>query len=251
MEIKEKKIAAQQVAYIEYKGSFEEIPVLMGEVVGFIMAKGLQIMGPPFGVYFNSPQEVPIEELRYEVGMPFEGEAKEVGRVKIKILPEHMAVSAVYKGPYSECGTALGALGQYIHKNGYEIIGPPMEIYISDPNETPENDLITEVRFPVIKEINQGDRMPKLDLKREEKELYNPSRKEPTIVNVPSMNFLMIDGQGDPNTSGEYKDAMEALFPVSYKIKFISKKEKSKDYVVMPLEGLWWVEDMEDFSYRR
>jgi effector-binding domain-containing protein len=61
MEIMEKKIEKRQVAYISYKGSYDEVPVLMGEVVGFIMAKKLQIMGPPFGVYFNSPQEVPVE----------------------------------------------------------------------------------------------------------------------------------------------------------------------------------------------
>lgn len=90
--------------------------------------------------------------------------------------------------------------------------------------------------------------MAKIDLKKENKELYNPSREEVSLVNVPEMNFLMIDGQGDPNTSKEYQDAMETLFPVSYKTKFISKKEKSQDYVVMPLEGLWWVDNMEDFT---
>lgn len=90
--------------------------------------------------------------------------------------------------------------------------------------------------------------MTKTDLKKENKELYNPSIKEPSLVDIPEMKFLMIDGEGDPNTSQEYKDAMEALFPVSYKVKFISKKEKSQDYVVMPLEGLWWARNMEDFS---
>ncbi len=90
--------------------------------------------------------------------------------------------------------------------------------------------------------------MAKIDLKKENKQLYNPSKNEPAFVEVPEMNFLMIDGQGDPNTSKEYQDAMEALFPVSYKIKFISKKEKSQDYVVMPLEGLWWVDNMENFT---
>ena len=58
----------------------------------------------------------------------------------------------------------------------------------------------------------------------------------------------MIDGQGDPNTSQEYQYAMESLFPVSYKVKFICKKDKSQDYVVMPLEGLWWISNMDDFS---
>jgi AraC family transcriptional regulator len=151
MEIAEKKLGKRQVAYITYKGSYEEVPVLMGEVVGFIMAKGLQIMGPPYGVYFNSPQEVAVEELMYEIAMPFAGEAEEEGRVKIKITPEQLALSTVYKGPYSECGTAIGALAKYAYKNGYEIIGPPMETYISDPNQTPESELITEMSFPVMK----------------------------------------------------------------------------------------------------
>lgn len=151
MEIVEKKIGKRQVAYITYKGPFDEVPVLMGEIVGFIMAKGMQIMGPPFGVYFNSPQEVPVDELMYEIGMPFAGKTAEEGRVKIKETPEQLVLSTIYKGPYSECGTAIGALAQYAYKNGYEITGPPMETYISDPNETPESELITEMCFPVMK----------------------------------------------------------------------------------------------------
>jgi len=90
--------------------------------------------------------------------------------------------------------------------------------------------------------------MPGIDLKKEDKELYNPSAKEVSIVDVPEMSFLMIDGEGNPNTSQEYQDSIEALFSVSYKVKFISKKENSQDYVVMPLEGLWWVENMKEFT---
>ena len=90
--------------------------------------------------------------------------------------------------------------------------------------------------------------MPKRDFKKENKELYNPSAKEVSIVDVPEMSFLMIDGEGDQNTSQEYQDSIEALFSVSFKVKFISEKENSQDYVVMSLEGLWWIENMEDFN---
>lgn len=90
--------------------------------------------------------------------------------------------------------------------------------------------------------------MPKIDLKKENKELYNPSAKEVSIIDVPEMNYLMIGGEGDPNTSKEYQDAIEALFSASFKVKFISAKEASQDYVVMLLEGLWWVENMENFN---
>jgi hypothetical protein len=69
--------------------------------------------------------------------------------------------------------------------------------------------------------------MKKINYKKELKHLYNPSPKEPKIVDVPKMNFLMIDGKGDPNTSQEYKNAIEALFSVSYTLKFMIKKEKN------------------------
>jgi len=90
--------------------------------------------------------------------------------------------------------------------------------------------------------------MVKYDFKKEKKDLYYPSDKQVSVVDVQRMNFLMVDGKGDPNASQEYKNAMEALFPVSFKVKFLSKKENNQDYVVMPLEGLWWVEDMKEFS---
>ena len=66
---------------------------------------------------------------------------------------------------------------------------------------------------------------------------------------MPEMNFLMVDGMGDPNTSQEYAAAVEVLFQVSYALKFMVKKgELAIDYRVMPLEGLWWAEDMSVFT---
>jgi hypothetical protein len=93
--------------------------------------------------------------------------------------------------------------------------------------------------------------MSKIDFKKALKHLYRPSPKEFVVVDVPSMSFLMIDGHGDPNTAQEYQDAVEALYAVAYKLKFTSKKELGKDYVVPPLEGLWWAEDMEAFTAAR
>lgn len=90
--------------------------------------------------------------------------------------------------------------------------------------------------------------MTRLDLKRELKSLYAPSRTAVEEVFVPPMNFLMIDGEGDPNTSTAYKDAVEALFSVSYKVKFAIKRRSGVDYAVMPLEGLWWADDLSVFE---
>jgi hypothetical protein len=68
---------------------------------------------------------------------------------------------------------------------------------------------------------------------------------------VPPMRFLMIDGRGDPNTSQDYKDAVEALYAAAYTLKFAIKKGRGIDYPVMALEGLWWADDMADFSLDR
>ena len=92
--------------------------------------------------------------------------------------------------------------------------------------------------------------MSKVDFKKAVKELYSPPKKF-VIVNVPEMQFLMVDGHGDPNVAQEYQDALEALYAVAYKIKFASKKQLGKDYVVPPLEGLWWAEDMDTFTTAR
>lgn len=80
----------------------------------------------------------------------------------------------------------------------------------------------------------------KLDLTVEQKSLYFPGAKTPVICEVPEMQFLMIDGKGSPNTSQQYKDAVSALYALSYTLKFAVKKQNGVDYRVMPLEGLWW-----------
>ena len=90
--------------------------------------------------------------------------------------------------------------------------------------------------------------MDKIDYKKELKELYAAKAGNPVVVQVPTMNYIMIDGQGDPNTSQEYIDAIQTLYPLAYTIKFTSKLKYGNDFGVMPLESLWWTEHMADFS---
>jgi hypothetical protein len=91
--------------------------------------------------------------------------------------------------------------------------------------------------------------MKKIDLKKELKPFYQPSAREMTVVDVPAFRFLMVDGEGDPNTSQEYARAVEALFSVSYTAKFMVRKGAQEiDYAVMPLEGLWWADDLTAFT---
>jgi len=92
--------------------------------------------------------------------------------------------------------------------------------------------------------FEEGSSMCALDLKKELKSLYAPAGNAPTVVKVPPINFVMVDGSGDPNTSANYRAALEALYTVSYGAKFKTKRtDPAADYTVMPLEGLWWTDD--------
>jgi hypothetical protein len=94
--------------------------------------------------------------------------------------------------------------------------------------------------------------MAKIDYKKELKHLYNPSAKELSFVDVPAMNFIQVDGEGDPNTSEQFQGAMNILFSLSFTLKFMVKKlDTSVDYGVMPPEGLWWTDDMQNFDMNR
>ena len=93
--------------------------------------------------------------------------------------------------------------------------------------------------------------MEKTDVKRMLKEFYSAPVGAFSLIDLPPLNYLMIDGAGDPNTAPFYKEAAEALYTASYSLKFLCKDVLKRDYVVPPLEGLWWAKDMADFISRR
>lgn len=90
----------------------------------------------------------------------------------------------------------------------------------------------------------------KIDLKKE-LAAYRAPRGRFEVVDVPAQQYLMIDGHGDPNTVSEYRDAVSALYGAAFALKFHSKRVLDRDYVVMPLEGLWWSDDLSAFTSAR
>ncbi|MET9002585.1 GyrI-like domain-containing protein [Amycolatopsis sp. NPDC004169] len=87
------------------------------------------------------------------------------------------------------------------------------------------------------------------DLKKDLKQLYAPKNTDWALVDVPEQRFLAIDGRGNPNTAESYKTAVEALYAFAYTIK-MAAKQRGEDFVVGPLEGLWWAEDYAAFTVR-
>ena len=89
----------------------------------------------------------------------------------------------------------------------------------------------------------------KLDLRRK-LDGYRARVGEFRLLDVPAHRYLMIDGEGDPNAPA-FAEAVETLYPVAYSLKFASKDDAGRDYVVPPLEGLWWADDMTTFTVAR
>jgi hypothetical protein len=92
--------------------------------------------------------------------------------------------------------------------------------------------------------VKQVRKESAFDFKKEYRDLYLPGDK-PGLVTVPAMNFIMLDGAGDPHSNDEFEQSVEVLYGLSYTIK-MSKKKGSQpegyfEYVVPPLEGLWWI----------
>lgn len=92
--------------------------------------------------------------------------------------------------------------------------------------------------------------MTKIDLKKTYRDLFNPPKRDFVEVVVPVMRFVRIDGAGDPNSDGAYRTAVEWLYGVSYAMKFAARAALDRDYVVPPLEALWWADDHGSFVRR-
>lgn len=151
MEIKEKRIEAAKVAYIPYTGSYQKIPEHIQEVGQLVMEKELEMTGMVYGTYFNSPEDVPEEQLQYEIGFSVNEDFQQVDKLGFKEIPEHTVIAAMHQGAYTEVGPVIHAVVDYAVKNGYDIVGPITEVYLNDPSQVPESELLTEVRIPVIK----------------------------------------------------------------------------------------------------
>jgi len=140
------------VAYLTMRGPYDQMPDAMSRLYGQVAQRGLQPVGMPAGVYLDDPQAVDPKDARWELQAPVAGEPAETSESDgfgIKRVPAHLVASALYRGPYDQIAPAYGELAGWIEANGYGIVGPPYELYVSDPSTTAPEDYLTEIRFPV------------------------------------------------------------------------------------------------------
>ena len=150
-----KETEPMTVAFVSMKGPYTQISEAFGKLYGWIGEKGYVPAGPPLGVYFNAPGQVPDDQLAWELRSPIAGDVAPIGPVEqglgIKRLEAVQVAATMHKGPFDQVGKIYEALSAWIMENGYEIVGLPEELYLSDPASTPPDELLTEVRFPVRK----------------------------------------------------------------------------------------------------
>jgi len=155
IEVTVKKTEPMTVAFVSMKGPYSLIGETFGKLYGLIGEKGYVPAGPPVGVYFNAPGQVTDEELLWELRSPIAGDVTPSGPdergLGIKKVEAAEVAATMHKGPYDQVGTTYGALAGWIAENGYEIVGPSEEVYLSDPGKTAPEELLTEIRFPVKK----------------------------------------------------------------------------------------------------
>lgn len=155
IEVTIKKTEPRTVAFVAMKGPYAKIPEAFPRLFGWIVEKGYVPAGPPSGMYFNAPGEVPDEELLWEIQCPIGGEVASSGPdergLGVKRVEGAEVAATMYKGPFDQVGPTWEALAGWVMENGYEFAGAGEEVYLSDPEKTPPEDLLTELRGVVRK----------------------------------------------------------------------------------------------------
>ncbi|OYD14141.1 hypothetical protein CH330_09285 [candidate division WOR-3 bacterium JGI_Cruoil_03_51_56] len=131
------------VASLAKTGPYAGVGQAINELFVWLKQNKIQPMGPPFGVYFDNPKEVKPESTRYEVciRVPDSTKAKPESEIKIKPFGGMQVASTMYIGPYDKVGPTYGKLARWAVTEGYEVTGPSIEFYISDPGTTPAESL--------------------------------------------------------------------------------------------------------------
>ena len=156
MEIVEKKIPDQKLAYVPHIDSFSKLPEFIEEVGELIADNNLEAVGYPYGSYDNDLEEHAENDQIFEVGMPIKSfdmggkPAGRLGKLGLKELATHTVLSAIHRGSHKNFNKSIREMVEYAVENHYDIVGPITEIYIPADPGTPVEDTVTEIHLPVI-----------------------------------------------------------------------------------------------------
>ena len=138
-------------AALECLGPYTQIPQKMGELMAEMQKQGLEMLGGPSAIYYNAPDQVKPEELRWDILVPVHAMEKVEAPLKKGEYKHALVADMIYKGPYDSLGSAYPVLMQFIAKSGYSVCGPICETYMDDPMSVKPEDCRTLIVVPVQK----------------------------------------------------------------------------------------------------
>lgn len=141
-----------EVAYLAMHGPYDQIPDGYERLYEWVEARGLRPAGMPEAVYLTVPNVASDKDAEWELWapvMPARSTTAAESGLGVKHVAEETVASAIHKGPYDSLPATYDALVAWIGDNGYRIVGPPRELYLSDPDKVPIEETMTEVQFPV------------------------------------------------------------------------------------------------------
>jgi len=149
-----KQTEAQVVAYLTMHGPYAQAPEGFGRLYGWLAQHGITPAGMPAAVYLTTLPETLEEDAVWELWAPLAGEIAEAepddSGVGVKAVPPMSVVSAIHTGPYETVGPTYEEMRAWITGHGYQIAGPPKEIYYSDPARVSPEEYVTEIQMPVV-----------------------------------------------------------------------------------------------------
>lgn len=143
-----------RLAYIEHVGPYDAIPYTeyMERLYGWAKEAKVRPGFYPMGIFHDSPEETPPKECRSEIAIPIAGKAKSSGDIRIRDLPAMRVAAVSHKGPSSDYPKTYEALNSWVAENGYEVTGPPMEVYSRRPERVGGRTILyAKVMAPVRK----------------------------------------------------------------------------------------------------
>jgi AraC family transcriptional regulator len=148
MKIEEKDISQRKAAVINHTGKLADMAKLNSKLMICLMKSKVEVVGHLFAIYHTSPQEVDVDKMNYDLGIPIKGDI-DCEEIKMVQYPPQKVLSFTHVGSYSKLGEVYANALKYIIAKRIQLNGDPYEIYINNPQDFAEDELITEIQFPI------------------------------------------------------------------------------------------------------
>jgi AraC family transcriptional regulator len=142
-----KTLGATTLLALPVTGSFDQHADAIAKLMAYVVPKNL-MLGAPLGIYYDDPEKVPVDSLHWDIAVPVAPGTKAEAPFVVRRLPEMLAAFVVCTGPYEGAGPCYAALADWIAKNGYALVGPVQEHWLSDP-DVPDAKKQSEIIFTV------------------------------------------------------------------------------------------------------